>query len=92
MKNIDVKSLIIGTLLTSTIFLGIAATGPNDKWDKNQQWEISLASFEHSPGTFLYQRDADGDIGVRKDWHDAADGAEPFGLQGKNIIFRKRVK
>jgi hypothetical protein len=27
MKNIDVKSLIIGALLTSTIFLGIAAAG-----------------------------------------------------------------
>ena len=26
MKNIDIKSLIIGALLTSTIFLGIAAT------------------------------------------------------------------
>ena len=28
MKNIDFKSLAIGALLTSTIFLGIAATGP----------------------------------------------------------------
>ena len=28
MKNIDFKSLAIGALLTTTIFLGIAATGP----------------------------------------------------------------
>ena len=40
MKNIDIKSLIIGALLTSTIFLGVAATSPTDKWDNNQKWEI----------------------------------------------------
>ena len=40
MKSIDIKSLIIGTLLTSTIFLGVAATSPTDKWDNNQQWEV----------------------------------------------------
>ena len=38
MKNIDVKSLIIGALLTSTIFLGVASTGTTDKWDKEQVW------------------------------------------------------
>ena len=27
MKSIDVKSLLIGALLTSTVFLGISATG-----------------------------------------------------------------
>ena len=56
MKNIDVKSLLIGALLTSTIFLGVAAvpapkgTGLTPigfppipapaKWDKNQVWEV----------------------------------------------------
>jgi len=40
MKNIDVKSLLIGTLLASTIFLGVAATSPTDKWDDNQVWEV----------------------------------------------------
>ena len=45
MKNIDVKSLIIGTLLTSTIFLGVAATRPTDKWDDNQQWEVSFTTY-----------------------------------------------
>ena len=39
MKNIDIKSLIIGALLTSTIFLGVAATGMGDKWSEAQQWE-----------------------------------------------------
>ena len=29
MKNIDIKSLIIGVLLTSTIFLGVAAATNN---------------------------------------------------------------
>ena len=31
MKSIDIKSLLIGTLLTSTIFLGVAATPPEVK-------------------------------------------------------------
>jgi len=39
MKNIDIKSLIIGALLTSTIFLGVAATSQTDKWDDKQVWE-----------------------------------------------------
>ena len=40
MKNIDIKSLIIGVLLTSTIFLGVAATSPTDKWDGEQKWVV----------------------------------------------------
>ena len=41
MKNIDIKSLIIGALLTSTIFLGVAATGKTDKWDDKQLWSVT---------------------------------------------------
>jgi len=40
MKSIDIKSLIIGALLTTTIILGCSATSPTDKWDNNQKWEI----------------------------------------------------
>ena len=40
MENINIKSLIIGALLTSTIFLGVAATSPTDKWDEKQIWEV----------------------------------------------------
>jgi len=40
MKNIDIKSLIIGALLTSTIFIGVAATGKRDKWDDEQKWFV----------------------------------------------------
>ena len=40
MKNIDIKSIIIGVLLTSTIFLGVAATSPTDKWDNDQKWRV----------------------------------------------------
>ncbi len=40
MKSIDVKSLLIGALLTSTIFLGVAATSPTDKWDDKQVWQV----------------------------------------------------
>ena len=44
MKNIDIKSLIIGALLTSTIFLCVAATGTTDKWDGKQRWEIKTST------------------------------------------------
>ncbi len=40
MKTIDIKSLIIGALLTSTIFLGVAATSQTDKWDDKQEWAV----------------------------------------------------
>jgi hypothetical protein len=45
MKNIDVKSIIIGALLTSTIFLGVAATSPTDKWDDKQEWDTLSVDF-----------------------------------------------
>ena len=47
MKIIDIKSLIIGALLTSTIFLGIAATPSGtgtakdaSVWDGDQLWTV----------------------------------------------------
>ena len=40
MKAIDVKSALIGALLTSSIFLGMAATSPTDKWDEKQVWQV----------------------------------------------------
>ena len=44
MKTFDIKSVIIGGLLTLTIFLGVAATGTTDKWDGKQRWEIKTSS------------------------------------------------
>ena len=56
MKSIDIKSLIIGALLTSTIFLGVAAvpsgTGTIKArvlWDDKQEWkyrEFSLSQIQ----------------------------------------------
>ena len=40
MKSIDVKSMIIGALLTSTVFLAVAATRPTDQWDEKQVWQV----------------------------------------------------
>ena len=57
MKSIDVKSLIIGALLTSTIFLGVAAapsgTGTAKDasvWDDKQEWEIKRTQQDQSIG------------------------------------------
>ena len=46
MKNIDTKSIIIGALLTSTIFLGVAAADDNNKTDKTK-WNVAYAPIEH---------------------------------------------
>ncbi len=51
MKNIDIKSLIIGALLTSTIFLGVAATSPTDKWDYKQEWRVWVGIGEGPKGS-----------------------------------------
>jgi hypothetical protein len=85
MKNIDVKSLFIGALLTSTIFLGVAATSPTDKWDDKQMWQVSSA---------LNKVDGKGATAhkiVR------TIGMEPFSItQDKNgvarVWYRKRIK
>ena len=53
MKSIDVKSLLIGALLTSTIFLGVAATGATDKWDDNQVWSVKRWLLEHPEPTWV---------------------------------------
>jgi hypothetical protein len=45
MKTIDIKSLLIGGLLASTILLGMGATSPTDKWDDKQQWEVSFTTY-----------------------------------------------
>ena len=81
MKNIDIKSIIIGALLTSTIFLGVAAV-PNDTgkpalrthdwWDDNQQWDVKTDDEIGKPYT----------------------GYEPFGYTSSTsaVLYRKRLK
>lgn len=49
MKNIDIKSLIIGVLFTSTVFLGCGATGTGDTWDSTQEWETATHSVFKGP-------------------------------------------
>jgi len=44
MKSIDLKSLLIGVLLTSTVFFGVAASNPtiSKQWPKDQKWEVRM--------------------------------------------------
>jgi hypothetical protein len=51
MKNIDIKSLIIGALLTSTIFLGVAAVVPSGTVPK---YQVTSAADGH--GHFIVTR------------------------------------
>ena len=88
MKNIDTKSLVIGVLLTSTIFLGVAAVVPKDTgskddlraWDPDQQWAV-------------YRYDPKGLA-----WKTTDEGEQPFAMthradgSTKYIWTRKRTK
>jgi hypothetical protein len=80
MKDLDIKSLLIGTLLTATIFLGVAATSKDDKgkWDEKQEWKI-IATF--------------GDSTTRKGLIDRHPiGWEPFTANDDWVWWRKRIK
>lgn len=81
MKKIDIKSLLIGILITTSVIFGIGATGTTDKWDSSQEWDViaqnpSLRKIKLSEA--MRQRQE------RK-------GYEPFALQGELIIYRKRI-
>ena len=39
-KHIDIKSLLIGIFLTSTVLLAIGATDETDEWDEEQEWKV----------------------------------------------------
>ena len=80
MKTLDIKSIIIGALLTSTIFLGVAASVPSgtgfsrkaDLWDNHQEWHVTH----------------DGHKGFKPA------GYEPFDYNPatRNVYYRKRIK
>ena len=82
MKTIDIKSLLIGGLLASTILLGMAAAVPKDTgtpnaashightWDNKQAWQV-----------------VGGDNnGVHPQ------GYQPFAVKNNTIFWRKRIR
>jgi hypothetical protein len=79
MKSIDTKSLLIGALLASTVFFGVAATSKDDmgKWDKAQQWEVTTV-----------KRSTDGVVKSELGW-------EPFSGRGGEynswFLVRRRI-
>ena len=87
MKSIDIKSLLIGALLTSTVIFGVAATGKNgspntpnpSSSDNNQEW-IVKAVYTGLKVKFKGEE-------IEKGW-------EPIGLTGEEgfVILRKRIK
>ena len=91
MENINIKSLIIGALLTSTIFLGVAAVPirPNDTgsaktpraWDDKQVWYVKRLGWEGPPGE-----------ATRLTNRLQPQGFEPFAATDKHIFFRKRTR
>ena len=88
MKNINIKSLLIGGLLASTILLGIAAVprhtgtdgGPitGGQWDGKQEWHIDRITFVEA-----YQR-----LQAAQE----VKGYEPFAVTDKHVYYRKRMK
>ena len=91
MENINIKSLIIGALLTSTIFLGVAAVPirPNDTgsaktpraWDDKQVWYVKRLGWDEPKGHATRLTNRLQPVGL-----------EPFAATDKNVFFRKRIK
>ena len=56
MKQIDLKSVLIGVFVTTTFILSLGATGPQDKgvkspsWDQSQKWEWTILPFVDADG------------------------------------------
>ncbi len=77
LKTIDIKSALIGFLLCSIFFFGLAATSPVDKWDAKQEWLVagSNALF----GQKQLERKKMG-------------GWEPMQTEGGTITYRKQIK
>ena len=101
MKSIDIKSLLIGTLLTTIIFLGVGAAKkkePWSPWDEDQWWLIaSTGQLEmldrHDGGKMLYPHPMKNEKSdVASPW--VVKGWEPFGStkDGAQCLFRRRIK
>ena len=93
MKSIDIKSLLIGALLTSTIFLGVAATSKDDKgkWDEKQQWavaELVWGKIDAKNNKWLLTEDSK-TVAHSDKW---PAGWEPISHDGKYWRVRKRVR
>ena len=91
MKNIDIKSLIIGALLSSIILFGAAAASKADagKWDDQQEWLI--ASRDNLQGANLLKGITTKQTnGKMLYYFKSAQGWEPFGAN--DLYFRKRIK
>ena len=56
MKQIDLKSALIGVFVTTTVLLSLGATGPqyegvkSPSWDKSQKWEWTILPFVDADG------------------------------------------
>ena len=98
MKHIDIKSLIIGTLLTSTIFLCVAATGPREEWDNEQEWIYTSHQELHALGFWSGDHMVKGPNGLRivnkvvGGWEPFAVGSEDRLPKRTTTFFRKRIR
>jgi len=105
MKNIDVKSLLIGILATALLFAcadadktspsivseAKAATGVNDKWDDNQEWLYADYGELNDLG-LIEDVTFTGPNGEREDVDKVTGGWEPYAFGGNTDYFRKRIK
>ena len=101
MKNIDFKSLAIGALLTTTIFLGVAATSKDDagKWDGSQIWETATIGILGAPKkngkvTYLFKLDTENEFVDSQKLKSWPEGWEPVTrvASKQNVWFvRRRV-
>ena len=86
LKSIDIKSALIGFLLCSIFFLGVAAASPTDTWDAKQEWLVAGSNTLF--GQKLLERKKMGGMVV----YHSKGGWEPMQAEGGAITYRKRIK
>ena len=96
MKNIDLKSTVIGILFTTLVFVSIGATGKTDKWDDNQQWAYSIVNFMKEKKDLVKVKGLK-DTVLQSDVAPATPiGWEPMSVTGEwpslTMVIRKRIK
>jgi len=91
MKSIDIKSLLVGSILALTIFLGVAATGPTDKWDEKQRWAVGKLVWGkiNTKNSKWILTEVSKTVAHSDKW---PEGWEPISHDGKHWRVRKRIK
>lgn len=103
MKSIDIKSLLIGVLFTSTVIFGVASTSNRNApangqtgWDEDQVWEWKIQNPQNSSRPERADQRGGIVIPIEKGWEPVGCRFVEFGKRGgselNKLYVRRRVQ